>query len=437
MASMRDDKLKQSDAGIIPNDWDVIRISDCGQGLIPAIKAGPFGSSLTKDSYTHNGYKIYGQEQVIREDAGYGDYYIDRRKYHQLISCAIKPGDVLMSLVGTAGKVLVLPQSAAPGIINPRLIRIRLDASRIVPEFVAYYLRSHQAQERLASLAQGGTMGVLNATTVSSLTIPLPSLREQTAIIEALKDADQLVILLERLIAKNQAIKQGMMQQLLTGKTRLPSFTEPWRETTLGDHVRYVKTVALSRAQLDGESPVRYLHYGDIHTRTNVRLDAAHEPMPRARSGLLRNAGRLQVGDLVFADASEDTEGVGKSVEITGVPDAGVVPGLHTIAARFDKAFLADDYKGYLQFIPTFRQALLRLAAGTKVLATTRSFISSITLTLPDADEQRAIATVLADADKQIQQLQVRLAKAQDIKQGMMQELLSGRTRLPVFGAVS
>jgi len=256
--------------------------------------------------------------------------------------------------------------------------------------------------------------------------------QEQNRIGDALADADNLIAALERVVAKKQAIKQGMMQQLLAGTTRLPGFTAPWHETLLGDHVTYIKTVALSRAQLDSESPVRYLHYGDIHTRTKVRLDAAHEPMPRARSGLLRNAGRLQVGDLVFADASEDADGVGKSVEITAVPGDGVVPGLHTIAARLDKATLADGYKGYLQFNPEFREEILRLAAGTKVLATTRSFISSITLTLPNVDEQRAIAVVLGDADAEIQRLQARHAKAREVKQGLMQELLTGRTRLPV-----
>jgi len=256
--------------------------------------------------------------------------------------------------------------------------------------------------------------------------------KEQRQIAGVMTDVDDLIASLERMIAKKQAIKQGLMQQLLTGETRLPSCTDPWHEVLLGKHLSYVKTVALSRAQLDGESPVCYLHYGDIHTRSSVTLDAAHEAMPRASSTLLGNAGWLQVGDLVFADASEDPDGVGKSVEVTSVPHAGLVPGLHTIAARFDKAVLADGFKAYLQFIPEFRDALLRLVAGTKVLATTRSFISSITLMLPGVDEQRAIASVIADADREIAVLRVRLAKARDVKQGMMQELLTGRTRLPV-----
>ena len=255
---------------------------------------------------------------------------------------------------------------------------------------------------------------------------------EQRAIARTLGDIDALIASLARLITKKQAVKQGMLQQLLTGKSRLPGFTGRWQERRLGDHVNYLKTVALSRAQLDAHSPLRYIHYGDIHTSPAVVLAAGEVPMPRASYASAGSAGRLQVGDVVFADASEDPAGVGKSIEITSVPASGVVAGLHTIAARFDKRILTDGFKAYLQFIPGFRNALLRLAAGTKVLATTRSSISSIVLDLPSVDEQRAIARVLHDAEDEIAALRQRLVKAEAIKRGMMQELLTGRTRLKV-----
>jgi type I restriction enzyme S subunit len=265
---------------------------------------------------------------------------------------------------------------------------------------------------------------------MESFYLVVPPRAEQSRIAAALQDVDDLVTTLKRSIAKKQAIKQGMMQQLLTGMTRLAGYDSPWADVRLGDHVTYVKTVALSRAQLDATSSLRYLHYGDIHTSSEVRLAAGERPMPRVAQALAKSAGRLQIGDLVFADASEDPDGVGKSVEIISVPPAGVVPGLHTIAARFDKSVLADGFKAYLQFIPTFREALLRLAAGTKVLATTRSYISSISLTLPNVDEQRAIAAALVDCDEEIAAFRDRLRKANAVKQGMMQELLTGRTRL-------
>jgi type I restriction enzyme M protein len=231
-------------------------------------------------------------------------------------------------------------------------------------------------------------------------------------------------------------LEHGDPSKLLTGALRLPSFDDEWPEIRLGDHVAFVKTVALSRAQLDESSPLRYLHYGDIHTSASPTLDAAAADMPRAPQASAKNAGRLDVGDLVFVDASEDPDGVGKAVEITSVPPEGVVAGLHTIAARFNKAVLADGFKAYLQFNPAFRDALLRLAAGTKVLATTRSHIASIILRLPGIEEQQAIATALGDADAGIDSLIARLDKLRAIKRGMMQELLAGRTRLPVSEAV-
>jgi type I restriction enzyme S subunit len=128
---------------------------------------------------------------------------------------------------------------------------------------------------------------------------------------------------------------------------------------------------------------------------------------------------------------------VGKSVEITAVPAEGAVAGLHTIAARFDKLVLADGFKAYLQFNPQFRRALLRLAAGTKVLATTRAYISSVLLELPSVEEQQAVARVLSDIDAEIRALGRRLEKAKAVKRGMAQQLLTGRVRLPALEVVA
>jgi len=216
-------------------------------------------------------------------------------------------------------------------------------------EFLYYWL----SRRGLWDIADVTSVPQINNKHIVPLEIRLPGLSEQRRLVAAMRHMDDFIATLERLIAKRQAIKQGMMQKLLTGRSRFPCFTDPWVDVRLGDHVTYVKTIALSRAQLDECSPLRYLHYGDIHTRVGVTLDAAQEPMPRAAANLTRNAGRLQPGDLVFADASEDPAGVGKSLEITAVPSEGVVPGLHTIAARFDKAVVADGFKAYLQFIPT------------------------------------------------------------------------------------
>jgi type I restriction enzyme S subunit len=317
--------------------------------------------------------------------------------------------------------------------LNSFCFGYRLQRRDVVdPTYLAYFFRASAGRNLVASLAQGATRYNIAKTKFLDLLLGLPDIDVQRQTVEALVDADDLISSIERLIVKRQAIQQGMMQQLLTGKSRLPGFTKPWREVRLGDHVTYVKTVALSRAQLDAESPLRYLHYGDIHKSSDVRLDAANVPLPRASAALARSAGRLRVGDLVFADASEDLEGVGKSIEISSLSQGGLVAGLHTIAARFDPSVLTNGFKAYLQFIPAFRKTLFRLAAGTKVLATTRAFVSAITLELPPVEEQGAITEALLDSDNEILCLRARLDKAKAMKLGMMQELLPGRTLVSV-----
>ncbi len=135
---------------------------------------------------------------------------------------------------------------------------------------------------------------------------------------------------------------------------------------------------------------------------------------------------------MVFVDASEDLEGVGTSVEIAELENSAVVAGQHTIAARFDKSVLVDGFKCYLQFVPVFRDHLRQLAAGTKVLATNRAHIASVEMPIPSPDEQSAIAKVLTDMDVDLAALEARRDKTRALKQAMMQELLTGNTRLPI-----
>ena len=117
----------------LPEGWRSAIVEELVDGSKYAMKAGPFGSSLKKEYYVPKGYKIYGQEQVIRGDPHYGDYYIDEERYQQLKSNAVESGDILISLVGTIGKVLILPENIEPGIINPRLVNWTFDNLKNLP----------------------------------------------------------------------------------------------------------------------------------------------------------------------------------------------------------------------------------------------------------------------------------------------------------------
>ena len=292
--------------------------------------------------------------------------------------------------------------------------------------FIYYFLQSLN----LSRFNSGGAQPSLNRNFIYTLDVLLPEPSEQGVIASALSDVDRLVADLETLISKKRAIKQGAMQQLLTGRTRLPGFSIHWEPKRLGDHLTFLRHGVNSRAELSNDGRVQYLHYGDIHTTTDVFLDPHINPLPTLSMSRAKSLDRLQDGDLVLVDASEDLDGVGKSVEIKGLGGQEMVSGLHTIAVRFDKAVLADGYKAYLRFCPPFRKHLRRLAAGTKVYATNRAHIASVEMLLPRTDEQIAIAAVLSDMDAEIRSLEDRRDKTRAIKQGMMQQLLNGRIRL-------
>jgi len=259
---------KMTEVGVIPEDWGVVYLPQLGDDSRPPLKAGPFGSSLTKATYVPSGYKVYGQEQVLRQDPEYGDYWISEEKFRELQSCEVRPGDILLSLVGTAGKLLVIPEGSMRGVINPRLLRISLDKNRVLPQLFVYTFDSHLVQNSLRRGSQGGTMPVLNSGTLRAVPIPLPPLPEQRAIAEALSDVDNLLDALDRLIAKKRAVKQAAMQQLLTGKTRLPGFAGEWEETTLGEIGTCLRGVSYAGdsdlSLFDSSTTVRLLRANNI-----------------------------------------------------------------------------------------------------------------------------------------------------------------------------
>lgn len=144
-----------------------------------SIKAGPFGSSLKKEFYTDGGYKIYGQEQVIRDDLSYGDYYIDENRYRKLESCKIKEGDILISLVGSFGYISIVPKDFEPGIINPRLMKITLDKKKVNPIFFKKLLLSNKVKQQIKDSSHGGTMDIVNVGIIKKIKIPLPPIELQ------------------------------------------------------------------------------------------------------------------------------------------------------------------------------------------------------------------------------------------------------------------
>ena len=205
----------------LPKGWVRATFQQLAKNEPNAIKAGPFGSSLKKSSYVSKGFKIYGQEQVLRDDPYFGDYYIDKLLYEKLKSCAVQPGDTLISLVGTIGRVLILPKDIEPGIINPRLVKLSLDNRIVNAKFVKAYIQSPHVKYFFSLSSHGGTMDILNLTILKEIPIPLPPLDEQNIIIEELERIfsieQELTLIIDANEKRAERLRQSILKEAFSG----------------------------------------------------------------------------------------------------------------------------------------------------------------------------------------------------------------------------
>lgn len=258
------------------------------------------------------------------------------------------------------------------------------------------------------------------------LTMPLPLIpeTEQERLGDVLDDLNSLISALEHMIAKKQTIKQGMMQQLLTGKTRLPGFGSSWREVRLGEVGTFLKGRGIKRDDVLGAG-VPCIRYGELYT---AFTDYTSRTLSFVERGVSATALPIRTGDLLFAGSGETREEIGKCVAYTGI--ASAVAGGDIIVLRgttFNPVYLA-----MLTNTATVAAQKAKRGQGDAVVHISSRALGDIELRLPSKDEQDAITTVLTNSDDEIRLLRYRLAKAKAMKQGMMQELLTGRTRLPV-----
>jgi len=185
--------------GEIPKHWNVKQL----RYVVKEIVSGPFGSDLKKESYVSKGYKIYGQEQVISEDLTFGNYYISKEKFEKMRRFRVQRDDILVSCVGTFGKIALVPKNSEEGIINPRLIKIDSLQTQILPKFLYTYLKSSIVFAQLDELSRGGTMDIINSSILSGILVFLPPINEQKEIITFLNTKTSKI---NNEISKNQKL---------------------------------------------------------------------------------------------------------------------------------------------------------------------------------------------------------------------------------------
>ncbi|MEO9884326.1 MAG: restriction endonuclease subunit S [Balneola sp.] len=195
-----------------PKGWERFDIHGLASGEKNSIKAGPFGSSLKKEFYVEKGYKIYGQEQVIRDDFNYGDYYINQERFEKLKNCEIKKDDVLISLVGSYGYISVVPEGIERGIINPRLMKISFEKDKVLPFFFKSLFTNESFEKLIEDQTHGGTMGILNTTIVKKLNIPVPPISLQESFLNKLKAIKGEMSEIEKSLKKSKDLFSSLLQ---------------------------------------------------------------------------------------------------------------------------------------------------------------------------------------------------------------------------------
>jgi type I restriction enzyme S subunit len=202
---------------------------------------------------------------------------------------------------------------------------------------------------------------------------------------------------------------------------------------SVGEIFKFLSTATFSRAQIGNEGNIQYLHYGDIHTKYNEFVDFSKTSLPKVLKKNTLHYALLQEGDVIMADASEDYVGLCKSVEIKNLENQKAISGLHTILLREKGSIYKNGFKGFIFLIPEVRRQLCELATGMKVFGVSKKNLISVLLPVPTLAEQTAIATALSDIDALITALDKKIAKKKLIKQGAMQQLLTGKKRLQGF----
>ena len=398
------------------------------------IQTGPFGTVLRASEFVDYGIPVISVREIregfirVTDETPCvtGETFSRLRKYTLLAK------DIVFARKGSVDRSAVIPVDMERCFLGSDGIRIRLDENVVCPDLMLYIFQIPSTKRFLIQSSYGTTMAGLNEKILSALEFYLPEdIEEQKSFAQVLTDIDRQLVLTEEMIAKKKAIKQGAMQELLTGKKRLSGFIREWQHFVFGELFDFVPNNAFTRAQMSESGKVKNIHYGDILTKYGDYVNGSSDSIPYISKevDLARFADRcyLQSGDIIMADTAED-ETVGKVLEVVNA-DCPILAGQHTLLCR-PKVRFAPKFLGYYLNAACYHDQLIPYIVGTKVSSVSKASVAQTELVVPDYEEQQAIAEILSDMDSEIEALEQKLAKYRQVKRGVMQQLLTGNIRL-------
>ena len=289
---------------------------------------------------------------------------------------------------------------------------------RLNNHFLYYWLQAKKPEfERIAN---GNTIKTIGLPYFKELMIPLPKADEQERIASALSNMDALISGLDQLIAKKRDIQQATMQQLLTGQRRLPGFSGEWEVKRLGELATFLKGRGLSKNDLTAGGVHPCIHYGELFTHYSVTIQQITSRTNNNSSGC-----HSKENDVLMPTSDVTPRGLAKA---SCIKLDNVILGGDILIIRTDANIIDGSFLSYV--IRHDEEQVLKLVSGTTVFHLYGSDMKRFSFKKPSFEEQTAISTILSVMDTELAALEARRDKALQLKQGMMQELLTGRIRL-------
>ena len=412
---------KQTEVGVIPEEWKVVSLSRTARRITRGASPRPIESPLWFDEESGVGWvrisDVTRSHRYLEETAQrLSDAGIRNSRF-------VRSGGLIMSICATVGRPI---ETRIDACIHDGFVVF--EQPQINQSFLYHALVD--LEQTWFRRGQTGSQMNLNTGLINRRLVAIPRTEaEQRAIATALSDVDALLDGLERLIAKKRDLKQAAMQQLLTGQTRLPGFRGEWEVKRLGDVGTFLKGSGVKKDEAEsGGLPC--IRYGEIYTHHNdyIRIFKSW-----ISPDVAATATRLRQGDLLFAGSGETKEEIGKCVAF--VNDYEAFAGGDIVILRVANADAM--FMGYYCNTAPINAQKASMGQGDAVVHISAAALSRIEVTVPSAPEQTTIAAVLADMDTELSALEARRDKTRDLKKAMMQELLTGKTRLVAVGGAS
>jgi fclIS len=397
---------KETEIGVLPNDWTITRL-----GNIADIKDGTHQTP----KYVPFGIPFYSVEQVTKNDFKNTKYISEEEHKALSHSFKIEKGDILMTRIGSIGECKLIDWDVnASFYVSLALLKVH----GADPKYIEQYSKSTQfIQETELHSLPAAIPKKINLGPISDIRIATPPHHEQSAIATALNDMDSLLESLNSLIAKKRAIKQATMQQLLSGETRVSSPQNDWTDTTLGEIVeRFVGGGTPSRTVAD--------YWGGNIPWVSTKDFASFSPYTSQESitkkGLKNSAASLIPAKTLLISTR-------MAVGRTAIYKVDVAIN-QDIKALIPRAHISQRF--LLHWLNHNNHKISSTSNGSTVSGISITDLKRIKIKIPDIHEQNSIARILDDLDYDISILESRIHKTNSLKQAMMQELLTGRTRL-------